>query len=442
MGAASSIQEQRHGHGGAGGRSGARSGPVRRNLHTPSIISPLTVLLKSNRTYCDAAPPPPPPLPPAGGGATKQSVETKSSNAPPPPPSSPQEDEISNAAASVMQAPLFPNPGPYESALMDSKRLLNLDTHDGFRVDINKQLSPYMAVVHSFWLGTAMLPDGRTSTYTFLTQVADEEGFMMARFDPARMSLDGRIHRAVLGGMAMMKLQFAAAAPAGGDPQQQQQPSNDQLLGELDFGGGTWTANLKYGSMGGGNVFGCNYFQHINKRWAFGGEGMYLSANKAMVSSYTVKYSVTANDAQNNAAASSANKDESKALTLTDLSSDNPLDARKDPKVFSLAAQVNPSQQMVSLNYCQEVTPRRVTLGAQLEFSPMSLESQVVVGAEFRLTRSKMTIVADLTQGCKLQSQLEANLGMAPGSPKLNLSAEVDHAKDVMRFGYGLNIGG
>ena len=42
----------------------------------------------------------------------------------------------------------------------------------------------------------------------------------------------------------------------------------------------------------------------------------------------------------------------------------------------------------------------------------------------------------------RVQSALEAKLGMAPGSPSLTFAAEVDHGKDTMRFGYGLNIGG
>ena len=86
------------------------------------------------------------------------------------------------------------------------------------------------------------------------------------------------------------------------------------------------------------------------------------------------------------------------------------------------------------------VNPDRVTLGAELQCSPTSLESQVLVGAEFNLTRSKVNVCVDGTG--RVQSVLEAKLGMAPGSPSLSFAAEVDHGKDTMRFGYGLNIGG
>ena len=85
------------------------------------------------------------------------------------------------------------------------------------------------------------------------------------------------------------------------------------------------------------------------------------------------------------------------------------------------------------------VTPSRVNVGVSLECSPVTLESQFVVGAEFNLTRSKMNVCVDGTG--RVQSVLEARLGREPGSPSLNFAAELDHVKGLMRFGYGLNIG-
>eukprot|EP00569_Conticribra_weissflogii_P019894 CAMPEP_0171420518 /NCGR_PEP_ID=MMETSP0881-20121228/34_1 /TAXON_ID=67004 /ORGANISM="Thalassiosira weissflogii, Strain CCMP1336" /LENGTH=256 /DNA_ID=CAMNT_0011938819 /DNA_START=32 /DNA_END=798 /DNA_ORIENTATION=+ len=237
---------------------------------------------------CDA-PLPPPPLPSSSGGTesiskspppppplTSPSSSTTSSNPPPPP--TPEEDSISQAVASVSSCP---NPGPLEAATWDVRRLTSLDTYDGLRVDISKQLSPFFAVVHSFHLGTTMLPDGRTSSYGMTVQMNDEEGFSMARVDPERGTVDGRVHKALLGGVAMGKLQLGLS----------QEGSSDQLLGELDVGAQTWTANLKYGSMGGGNMFGMNYFQAVTPKLAMGGEGMYIGANGNMLSSYTAKYS-------------------------------------------------------------------------------------------------------------------------------------------------------
>lgn len=362
---------------------------------------------------CEAPPPPPPPLP----GSSSQPMDP-----PPLPPS--QDDTIASVAASVAGPPIFPNPGLYEHIAADCKRILSLDTHDGFRMDINKQLSPYMMAVHNFWLGTTMLGEGRTKSYSFVTQVADEQGFLMARYDPARSSIDGRLHRALLGGLANFKAQFVTVAASSEEEQQQQ--SNDQLLTEVDIMGDTWTANLKYGSMAGGNMFGCNFFQSITKNWSIGGEGMYLAANGALLSNYAVKYNGVLH----------APGDETTATN----SSNSIVDAAAGVQSYSMVAQYNTAQQTLALNYKRVITPKRVTVAAQLECSPMTLESHVLVGAEFQLTRSKIGVVVD--GDGKIQSVVEAKLGIEPGSPTLTFTAEVDHLKDQMRFGYGLNIGG
>jgi mitochondrial import receptor subunit TOM40 len=303
--------------------------------------------------------------------------------------------------AAAAAASAIPNPGPYEQASQEARRLIMLDTHDGFRCDINKQLSPYMAVVHSFWLGTTMIPDGRTKTYSFLTQVADETGLLMARVDPERGSVDGRIHRALLGGAILAKLQLNVSTEG----------QSDQVLADIDFGGMSWTGNVKYGSMGGGLVYGMNYFQSITPNLALGGEGMYIAVNQNLLSNYTLKYSMPAMNSET----------ETKSMDTPSM----------------IVANYNAGQAMLTLNYKRVVTPNRVTLGAELQCSPATLDSQVAVGAEFKLTRSKMAVVIDGSG--KIQSTLETKLGMGQG-PTLNFSAEVDHAKEMMRFGYGLTI--
>ena len=256
-----------------------------------------------------------------------------------------------------------------------------------------------------------MLPDGRNSSYGMTVQMNDEEGFSMARVDPERQTVDGRIHRALFGGIAMAKLQTSLSSEG----------SNDQLLADVDLGAQTWTANLKYGSMGGGNVFGMNYFQSITPKLAMGGEGMYIGVNGNMLSSYTAKYSF------GGALASKSGEGESGTAVA----------GGEMPSY--LAATYNAGQGMLSLAYKQSITSQRVTVGASLECSPTTLDSQVLVGAEFNLTRSKMNVCVDGTG--RIQSVLEAKLGREPGSPALNFAAELDHGKGVMRFGYGLNIG-
>lgn len=358
-----------------------------------------------------ASPPPPPPLPPGGSGGG-------GSSPPPPPPASSDDDSIARAAAA---ATANTNPGPYEQAPQELKRLVMLDTHDGFRCDINKQLSPYMAVVHSFWLGTAMIPDGRTRTYTWLAQVADERSLYMARVDPERLSVDGRIHRSVLGGLAMCKLQVGVSSEG----------QSDQCLLDVDVNGPSWSANAKYGSMGGGPIYGCSFHQALTPRLSMGGEGMYISANGNMISSYMAKFSLPAPSPA------------SPAPLLPPSGGGGAASPPPEPALSTVVAHFapgSPSGLPLTLNYKRVVTPGRVTLGAELACDPATLASNVVLGAEFRFSRSKLQVAVDGT--ARVQSVLETKLGKEPGQPSLNFSAELDHLKDEMKFGYGLSIDG
>lgn len=257
-----------------------------------------------------------------------------------------------------------------------------------------------------------MIPDGRKKTYTWLTQVADESSYYLARVDPERLSVDGRAQRSLFGGAAMGKMQINLS-PEG---------QTDQCLAEVDLSGQTWTANLKYGSMMGGLAYGCNFFQAITPRFSMGGEGLYLGANNAMITNYLMKYTIpAAGDEVDNLATK-------KAGVAAEMPSS------------TFIASFNTSQSLLTLNYKRVVTPNRVNLGAELSCNPLSLESQVVLGAEFKWSRSKLQVAVDGT--AKMQSVLEAKLGKEPGQPTLSLSAELDHAKDEMKFGYGLNIDG
>lgn len=378
------------------------------------------VIFNANVTQCDAPPAPPPLPPPAGGG------DGAATSAPPPPPAaSPEEDAIAQAAS---QASSYSNPGPYEQAALDAKRLLQLDTFDGFRCDINKQVSPYMLAVHSFHLGTsthappAADPQAPppNSTYYFVSQVADESGVFMTRVDFQRLGFEGRMQR--MFGPGMLKFQAGVA----GDGQ------TDQLLLEYDTGGLTWTANAKYGSMGGGMLCGMNYWQAITPKFTMGAEGMYLAANNGLLSNYTAKYTFQA-------PVSEATDLASRSPQATGPSIAGP-SGPPPPKAgaSSICLNYHTGQQALTASYQRVVTPNRVTVGAELQCNPFSLDSQVTVGAEFQLLRTKLNIVAD--GDFKIQSLLETKLGRGPQAPRLTFSADMDHMKSQMKFGYGLTV--
>merc|ERR1712232_184959 len=116
-------------------------------------------------------------------------------------------------------------------------------------------------------------------------------------------------------------------------------------------------------------------------------------------------------------------------------------------------AQYDPTQNGLGMYYSRIVLPDRVTLGAEMQCHPPFMgrilgvglgsegeESTVALGMEFQLTRSKMNVCVDGSG--RIKSTLEAKLGMAMGSPTIMFSADVDHGKDMMKFGYVLSIGG
>ena len=378
-----------------------------------------TQFFTSNVAQCDA-PPAPPPLPDArSSGPTPP---PPSAGSPPPPP--PEEDDSIAKAAATASA--YSNPGPYDQMSGDTKRLVMLDTFDGFKCDINKQVSPFMLAMHSFHMGTTTHAPPQTnpqvpppnSTYYFITQVADEAGILMTRVDPQRQGFDGRLQR--MFGPGMIKGQANMSADG----------QTDQLLLEYDIGGQTWTGNLKYGSMGGGLMYGVNYWQAITPKLSLGGEGMFLAANNATLSSYGFKYSFQAPISE---ATDLANR------SPTGASPAHPGMPPPSPAgASSICLQYNTGQQALTASYQRVVTPNRVTVGAELQCSPFTLDSQVVVAAEFQLLRSKINLAAD-GEG-RIQGLLETKLGRGPQVPRLTFSADLDHFKSQMKFGYGISI--
>jgi mitochondrial import receptor subunit TOM40 len=393
------------------------------------VVSALLAPSSRTRTaHCDdaaAAPPPAPPLPAnakSSAAAVAAALTATASDASTVAGSSPsvEPDSIEAAAKS---ASLFSNPGPYEQAISDGKRLVMVDTFDGFRCDINKQVSPFMTAAHSFHLGTTMFPDGRKSSYSFVTQVGDDTGVLMARIDPSRGSLDGRVQKALLGGAALGKLQIGASQEGG---------QNDTLLAEIDVFGHTWSGNLKYGSMGGGIVYGGNYIQSVHPNVAMGGEGMYISANQNMIASYGMKI---------NWQSLRPSSSDSELLSAIKSAPPPPPPGMPQPEAAGnsvLCLNYNTGHMAATVNYKRCILPNRLSLGAELQFSPLSLESQVLMGAEYKWQRSKMNLCVDGSG--RIQSVLEAKYGMAPGSPSIMFSAEMDHFNDIMKFGYGINI--
>jgi hypothetical protein len=88
----------------------------------------------------------------------------------------------------------------------------------------------------------------------------------------------------------------------------------------------------------------------------------------------------------------------------------------------------------VGLGYMCSVNPGRVEVTSEYKLSPQ--EGQTCsVGAEYTLKQAKLQFSVD--SNGTLRSATESNVG--PGV-KLQLSAEIQHATDQFKCGYGLQF--
>jgi len=113
------------------------------------------------------------------------------------------------------------------------------------------------------------------------------------------------------------------------------------------------------------------------------------------------------------------------------------------PGASSIVANFH-SSGMMTLNYKRVITPQRVSVGSELAFplfAPLQDSPELLLGAEFNLTRSKLQWSLDCNTG-KINSVLETRLGMSPMAPRFTLSAAMDHFNQDFKFGYSINIDG
>ena len=267
-----------------------------------------------------------------------------------------------------------------------------IDTYDGVRVEINKQLSPWMLINHNFWLGTSMIPNSNRN-YQFSCQVASDDGVLIGRLDH-NLGVEGTIirQRALSPNVSAL---FKGVLVASKD----KEGGNDQFVASTDLSGPSWSVIGKVGSMAGGNAAGVSYVQSVTSSFALGAEMFYLGSKDVAIGSYGARY--------------------------------------VDPSSKWLAAaQWTGMQQSLGCCYKRTVTKDRVNLAAELNVSPASGDTSANVGAEFTLRNGRVAMALGGDGGVK--SVLETTL--QPGV-KINFSAEINHFTDTYRFGYGINMG-
>ncbi len=274
-----------------------------------------------------------------------------------------------------------PNPGPYDRAEQDAKRVLNPDFTDGVRVVINKALSPKLTTSHDFWLGSQLMRNETGNAYHFGAQVTPSDNvYLLAKVDPSG-SIEARyVHTLTPNVTSNVAAQLFPDA------------SRSALQGELELKGSDWTGTLK---LAPGPFVAVNYLQSVTKNLALGGEGI-LHAGQGYTHIFgRAKWT-----------------DEKNQLCLT----------------YS------------TLNHCTATYFRkvneRVGLSAELEVSIANKESVMNMGWEFALrqARVKGSITSEGAVMAVIEHQLE------PGFT-LQMNAMLDHSKDTHRFGYGFTFG-
>ena len=112
---------------------------------------------------------------------------------------------------------------------------------------------------------------------------------------------------------------------------------------------------MKLGSLHGGNILGLSYVQSVTPSLTIGGDALHLSSQSASIGSYGVRY------------------------------------AGQD---WMGSAQWSGLQQAMMINYKRNVTPNRVTLGAELQIAP-TLDTAVTFGGEFNLKQVREATKAE-----------------------------------------------
>jgi len=295
------------------------------------------------------------------------------------------------------------NPGTYEGMAGQAKAVLNPDVFDGCRIEYVIPHAQTLISSHCLWMGSSVIPGGGLYQGG-TTWVIDEEA---GAFAISRMDHNGRLDvQAVLPLFDGFSTKLQLHTPIGTlnpfgetnkaammDPSQAAQGVLD-----MDIKANDYSINCRMGKANDGQppFVSINYLQHITSTICLGAEGFYHSASKKSAIGFGGKWT-----------------GEDDFFTAT----------------------IGPSLQTISCDYLRKVTDR-VNLATELTLNYGAVEATAMVGAEFTMRTSKLTMKCD--QSGKIGSLLE--LMIAPGAAFL-LTADLDNSSGEHKVGYGLRIG-
>lgn len=215
--------------------------------------------------------------------------------------------------------------------------------------------------------------------YQYRIIFADEEKFVNLSTD-ADINVEGEVKWPLTKGV-LGKLNFTLADQAKNG------------FAEVHYSGDDWTGHVSLGRSPGW-VVGCSYVQTVTEALSLGGAARWDIAKDAFSQSFAGAYD----------------------------SGENLIAAKYDTNLQIL--------------YLRRVNPGRVNVSTDLVLGEDN-STTMTLNSEFILKQSKVNLSVD--SNLFLKSMIETTL--APGT-SLQFSAEMLHAKDHYRFGYGITMGG
>lgn len=254
----------------------------------------------------------------------------------------------------------------------------SVNTYDGFRVMVQKQINLNTVVSHFYWLGSQ---NTQQPVYQYrLILPLEDETFINVATD-MDFNIEGEVKKPINQNI-LAKSNFVIS---------EQQGRSISL--ELEVTDECSASQFKY-TKADDNQYQVAYMQSITPFFTMGGMGVYSTKENSLQTAYALIY---------------------------------------DPQDYTLAAQYD---QNIKFMYMRRVNPNRVHVSTDLAVDPATGGSTMSVSAEFMLKQSKLHLGVD--SNLLLKSYLETSLSQGT---QLQLAAEMQQHAGHYRFGMGIVMG-
>ncbi|KAJ5067032.1 import receptor subunit tom40 [Anaeramoeba ignava] len=273
------------------------------------------------------------------------------------------------------------NPGKFEQFCKESTQILNVETFDGFRLEVNQQMNQSFGLTHALSMGSLR----EEPSYTFGANYVQEKYALIGN-----RKGDGTVFARYIQQFGRKFLTTIYTQIAG----KKQEDSEDTLGADLEYYGEDFTIQSK---LKPNKAFGLSYLQSITPRFSAGMEFVYYHNMKTSAIIFASRY-FTHNF------------------------------------IFTSSFSTFPVKHF-STNYVQKITPR-VGLAAEFIYNIENGLSAMNVGYLYSLRQ--MRVGGQINSNGKISTLLEQ---MLHPLISFKLSAEIDYISNTYLFGYGLRVG-